>query len=115
MFLRNSYSCSICGKKILNSNLGAFYPNFVCEECDSRAVLSSGKPASAFFQDLLESMRSGDPSGYKEKLLEVNSGPNPVFIDGIRCWRRYRLGKWVTMRDKLNSHSLEEFEMNNFT
>ena len=114
MFQSIDYKCHICHKKIIHSNLPAYFPHYVCKECDERAVLKDGKSASEWFSKHVERLRDQDPFGYKDKLLTHNTGPNPVYIDGQKCWRRYRLGSWITMKDVYNSWSLEEFEINNF-
>jgi len=58
------------------------YPHF-CSICDARAVSEPGVPA-----------RQGD---------------NPVFIDGIRCFRRYKMGGWLSQRDALDCDDYDEF------
>jgi hypothetical protein len=37
-----------------------------------------------------------------------------VFIHGIKCWRRYRLGGFVTMRDVFDCQTSGEFHQRNF-
>jgi len=68
--------CSICNVP-LEPFLGR-YPNSVCRECDSRAVNSEGKVP------------------YFDSLHDM--GDNPIFIDGKKCWRRYRFGGYITVR-----------------
>jgi hypothetical protein len=114
MFLNVKNSCSICGRKFENTSLPAYFPYYVCPECDERAVLSDGQSAADWFRKKTQDLRQKDPFGYKDILSSSDTGPNPVFIDGHKCWRRYRMGSWVTMKDAYNSRNLEEFEINNF-
>ena len=82
-------ACSICGAELPNPGFARNYPNFVCRECDARAVNQEGNTPR------FESMH--------------DDGDNPVFIDGIQCWRRYRYGGFITMRDDLGCHDIGEF------
>ena len=115
MFRPSDYSCSICKKKLSNPDLALYYPHAVCEECDKKAILKDGCLSSKWVSERLEKLRSEDPYGYKDKIMLGDAGPNPVYINGRKCWRRYRLASWVTMIDVHNSRTLEEFEQNNFS
>jgi hypothetical protein len=81
--------CSICGVELDNPEFARNYPNFVCRACDARAVNENGQRP------------------YHESMAD--SGDNPVFIDGIKCWRRYRFGGYVTMRDEFDCTDIAEF------
>lgn len=82
-------TCSICGKDLAEPAFARNYPNFVCRECDDRAVNSRGEP----------------PEWYSQH----DSGENPVFIDGKKCWRRYRYGGYITMLDDMDCQDIGEF------
>jgi hypothetical protein len=82
-------SCGICQSPVENPNFARNYPNYVCRTCDRRAVNKHGNPP------LHESAH--------------DHGDNPIFIDGIKCWRRYRYGGYVTMRDDHDCADIGEF------
>jgi hypothetical protein len=82
-------ACSICGKALPDPAFTRNYPNYVCRECDARAVNSRGETPEWFSQH--------------------DSGENPVFIDGKKCWRRYRYGGYITMLDDMDRNDIGEF------
>ncbi len=81
-------TCRVCGGRVSEADEHE-YPGLVCDFCDQRAVDLEGRPASA--------------NSYGE-------GSNPIIINGVLCWRRYRFGGWVTRRDDVGAASVEEFE-----
>ena len=82
--------CSICGDAV-GRPAAERIPNPVCRVCDGRAETAAGRPAD-----------SGEP--------------NPVFIDGHRCWRSYTVPTdppgaavdHLTMRDAIGCDSARE-------
>ena len=92
--------CPFCGVTVGQST----YPNLVCEECDERAVGKDG-------DETWDGWPDGEvPESDDETVrLPPDDGENPVFIDGEKCWRRYRFGGWVTMKDEHDCETLEEF------
>lgn len=103
---RSQTRCAICGTSPDNaSDLPISYSNPVCKECDALAVNESGGIPW-----------EGYPPGERPESepgvihLEPDHGQNPVYIAGVKCWRRYRFGGWITRRDAFDCESLEEFQ-----
>ncbi len=85
-------ACSICQLDLTKDYSDGFsrsYPNMVCRRCSRKAVNNTGN------KPIHHSMGDG--------------GDNPVFIDGFKCWRRYKFGGFVTMRDHHDSPSIFDF------
>ncbi|NIC00901.1 hypothetical protein [Halobacterium sp. R2-5] len=97
--------CAICGTPQSDAiGLPVRYANPVCKECDALAVNEEGS----------EPWEGYPPSERPETddsviHLEPDHGENPVYIAGVKCWRRYRFGGWITRRDAYDCSSLEEF------
>ncbi|MCK9525978.1 MAG: hypothetical protein M0R49_08625 [Limnochordia bacterium] len=80
--------CPIC-QALLDVELMKHYPDPVCQDCNTRALdIKGNKPFHSSMGD---------------------GGTNPVFIDGYKCWRRYRFGGHIAMLDRFNCASLTEF------
>lgn len=102
---RTTSRCSICGcRQDAVSGLPIGYSNPVCQECDTLAVNEAGEPPWTGYPP---GERPESKSGVIQ--LEPDHGQNPVYIAGVKCWRRYRFGGWVTRRDAFDCDSLEEF------
>ncbi|TYT61777.1 hypothetical protein FYC77_11825 [Natrialba swarupiae] len=83
--------CAICREPFeeYDPEFAQNYANLVCEACDKKAVTKHGsrdrtKPAS-------------------------ETHGNPVYIDGQKCWRRYRFGGYITRLDEHDCDTIEEF------
>jgi hypothetical protein len=96
--------CPICGGE--GGEPSDEPPNSVCDECDRRAVSERGaEPWHGWPPG-----ERPDPDPDDDVIqLPPDAGENPVFIDGQKCWRRYRFGGWVTWVDEHDCDSLEEF------
>lgn len=81
--------CSFCSEEMDDPDFAKNYPNIICRECEEPVVNSNGETPH------FDSMGDFDD--------------NPVYINGAKCWRRYKFGGFITMRDDLNCDNLDEF------
>ncbi|HIB65244.1 MAG TPA: hypothetical protein EYO33_09070 [Phycisphaerales bacterium] len=80
--------CAICQRDHGYDGEMKDYPGVVCRDCDTLAVNEKGRSA---------------------KITGTDEGYNPVYIGGIKCWRRYRFGGYITMRDDNRCSTLDDF------
>lgn len=103
-------TCAICGDplKLVVADLTSTYPNLVCRECDLRAVNENGEDPKrgAEYRAKLKA-ESDNPDNVD---VPSDAGENPVFIDGQKCWRRYRFGGFVTSVDQFDCDTMYEFQ-----
>ncbi|HOC94098.1 MAG TPA: hypothetical protein PKH33_17245 [bacterium] len=95
------------------------YPNPVCGQCGSRALNANREKAKwgfeyAFktqenYRKELEAARRYYNDASIDFIMIPDAGENPVFIDGHKCWRRYRFGGYVTMKDDYDCADISEF------
>jgi len=83
--------CAVCEEPMweYSTEFSEGYANLVCRKCDEKAVAEDGSEAEVGPHD--------------------GQGDNPVFIDGVKCWRRIRFGGFVTRRDEHDCDSVREF------
>jgi HEAT repeat protein len=103
--------CAICGEQFeqYGSEFASNYANLVCEFCDEQAVTNDGTPPKHGNEYLGQDSVVEKSDGRKVIRMAPDVGDNPVFIDGEKCWRRYRFGGWITCRDELDCDSIQEF------
>lgn len=98
--------CPICGGEVDGPT--EQYPNLICDTCDSHSTNSNGDPPRTGREYAKEELGSEFDDSDKIR-LGIDTGDNPVFIEGEKCWRRYRFGGWVTMLDQHDCETLDEF------
>ena len=79
--------CPICKHNAVD--ISGYGAQAVCGTCEQRALNGEGREPHT------------DSSS--------DDGDNPVFIDGRKCWRRYRFGGYITFLDEWESPTLEAF------
>ena len=96
------WNCPICNNNLSDDYTLEFkiYPNLICKKCDEKAINSNGLNAKHAV-DKLDDINISD--------MYIDDGDNPVYIEGKKCWRRYKFGGWVTMLDNFNCNTLGEF------
>ena len=72
-----------------DANFALAYPNLVCPECQDDVVNTDGESPIHLSWD--------------------DDGDNAVFLDGIKCRRRYKFGGYRTMGDVHDFPTLAEF------
>lgn len=77
--------CPVCG----NPDMESPYPNTVCHNCVRQAVNANGRPPHHDSWN--------------------DEGDNPLFINGIKCWVRYKFGGRIVMRDEHDCPDLQQF------
>jgi len=100
--------CSICdGPLGYDKKFAGYYPGLVCQLCDERAVNKKN----------IKARHIPDYIDIKNNVFVVgcDSGDNPVFIDEVKCWRRYRFGFYLTMRDYHDCKDISEFYEKHFS
>ena len=104
-------ACAICGEPFeqYGGEFASNYANLVCTTCDDRAVTADGGEPKTGNEYLGEESVVESDDGTPTIRASPDVGDNPVFIDGQKCWRRYRFGGWITRRDDHDCASLEEF------
>lgn len=103
--------CAICGEPFeqYDPDFASNYVNLVCESCDERAVTEKSEQPKTGNEFLGRDTVVTDDEGNRVIQMSPDVGDNPVFVDGQKCWRRYRFGGWITRRDDHDCDSLEEF------
>ena len=94
--------CPICRDGPMRP--GGEFPVQVCDSCDQRALNANGETPWRGYPPEKQAAMDESPA-----VEPPDDGENPVFIDGNKCWRRYRFGGWITFLDYYDCDTLDEF------
>ena len=86
--------CPMCNKQSEYSHEESYNHLLICSDCDKKSVNQNG----------LKPIYDSDS----------DSGDNPIYIDDIKCWRRYKFGGFITLIDKHDCQDETEFYARNF-
>lgn len=102
--------CAICGRKFEDYKAGFTFrfDHLVCRRCDERAVTVNGKQPEYGNEYVGRETVIEEWEEMVKIRMPPDDGDNPVFIDGKKCWRWYRFGGFVTLRDVYDCESLEK-------
>lgn len=102
--------CAVCEERfeVYPPHFTVEYPFLVCQECDSEAVTADGEEPK-HGNEYVGRDAVIEKDGKKVHRMDLDIGDNPVFIDSKKCWRLYKFGGWVTLRDPWECDSIDEF------
>lgn len=101
--LAGAQRCSVCQQPFSTPKFD--HPNIVCESCEGNI-----EPYRSVTKDD-ENTRVNGNDGATDSGLE----PTPVSIKNTKCWRQFRFGELVTMRDAHDCDTYAEFLQQHFT
>ncbi|MFA9427084.1 sister chromatid cohesion protein PDS5 [Natronorubrum sp. A-ect3] len=96
--------CSICRQPLSTPTFD--HPNVICETCATDIV-----PYQPRNDDAGRQTKNGNGTRRTESELE----PTPVSVCNMKCWRQFRFGELVTMRDAHDCETYSEFLQRHFT
>lgn len=107
---KHQSECAICGGPLerIHAELTSTYPNLVCWKCNRQAENEHGEKPT--FGGEYRAKIKAESDSPEEVNVPSDAGENPVFIDGQKCWRRYRFGGFVTSVDQFDCDTMSEFK-----